>query len=126
LRLLESRWIDFDLPWGPGGSVGFELATGSFVAKLESDLDIVIYAETSMIADEARSLCDSAMNLPAVVDIHVETPICGFSLREYSSQSPAPILLRASCGIMLGSDPWDEPRIMDTIHVAAVRRSRPI
>jgi phosphoribosyl-dephospho-CoA transferase len=122
LPLLERRWIDFDRPWGPGGSVGFELATGDHVAKPESDLDIVIYAERRMTADLAKSLCDSAMDLSAAVDIRVETPICGFSLKEYASQSPAPILLRAPCGVMLGNDPWDELGIIDTSY-AAVRRS---
>jgi phosphoribosyl-dephospho-CoA transferase len=127
LHLLERRWIDFDRPWGPGGSVGFELATGNHVAKPESDLDIVIYAERRMTADQAKSLCDSAMDLSAAVDIRVETPICGFSLKEYASQSPAPILLRAPGGVMLGSDPWDELGIdelgiIDTSD-AVVRRS---
>jgi len=106
LPSLKDRWKDFVLPWGPGGSVGFELASGSHAAKPESDLDIVIYAERSMTADEAKSLCDRAMNLPAVVDIRVETPVCGFSLWEFVSQSPAAILLRAPGGIVLGRDPW--------------------
>src|ERR1700731_797258 len=47
---LKDRWKDFVLPWGPGGSVGFELASGSQAAKPECDLDIVIYAERSMTA----------------------------------------------------------------------------
>jgi phosphoribosyl-dephospho-CoA transferase len=108
LALLKDRWRDLDRPWGPGGSVGFELATGNHVAKLGSDLDIVIYAENRMMADEANSLCARAMNLPAMVDIRVETPVCGFSLREFASESPATILMRAPNGMMLGMDPWDD------------------
>jgi len=108
LALLKDRWRDLDRPWGPGGSVGFELATGSHVARLGSDLDIVIYAENRMMADEANSLCARAMNLPVTVDIRVETPVCGFSLREFASESPAAILMRAPNGIMLGADPWDD------------------
>ena len=106
LNLLKDRWKDLVLPWGPGGSVGFELASGSHVANPESDLDIVIYAERRMTAEEAKSLCDRAMNLPAVVDIRVETPVCSFSLREFASQGPAAILLRAPGGIVLGTDQW--------------------
>ena len=106
LNLLKDRWMDLIFPWGPGGSVGFELASGSQAAKPESDLDIVIYADRSMTVAEAKSLWDRAMNLPAVVDIRVETPVCGFSLREFASQSPAAILLRAPGGIVLGTDPW--------------------
>jgi phosphoribosyl-dephospho-CoA transferase len=108
LRLLEERWKGFDCCWGPGGSVGFELATGSQVAKPGSDLDIVIYAERRITTDEAKSLCASASGLPAAVDIRVETPTCGFSLSEYASQNPAPILLRMPCGVRLGIDPWSE------------------
>jgi phosphoribosyl-dephospho-CoA transferase len=72
----------------------------------QSDLDIVIYSERPMASNEATSLCDRTMNLPAVVDIRVETPECGFSLREFASRSPAAILLRAPSGFVLGRDPW--------------------
>ena len=106
LNLLKGRWKDLIPPWGPGGSIGFELASGSHVAKPESDLDIVIYGERRMTADEAKSVCDRAMHLPAAVDIRVESPVCGFSLREFAGQSPAAILLRAPSGIVLGRDPW--------------------
>jgi phosphoribosyl-dephospho-CoA transferase len=106
LRLLESRWMDVDHCWGPGGSVGFELATGSHAVKAESDLDIVIYADTPMTADEARLLCARAMGLPAAVDIRVETPVCGFSLREYAYGNAAGILLRMPDAVVLGRGPW--------------------
>jgi phosphoribosyl-dephospho-CoA transferase len=106
LNLLKKRWTDVALPWGPGGSVAFELATGNHVAKPESDLDIVVYAEVRITADEAKSICDSAINLPAAIDIRVETPVCGFSLREFASQSSAAILLRTPSGVVLGTDPW--------------------
>jgi phosphoribosyl-dephospho-CoA transferase len=108
LRLLEDRWTGFDRPWGPGGSVGFELATGSHVTKPKSDLDIVIYAARRITIGEAKSLCGSVSDLPAAVDIRVETPACGFSLTEYAGRNPAPILLRMPCGVRLGSDPWSE------------------
>ena len=126
LDLLKERWMDLDRPWGPGGSVGFELATGSHVAKLGSDLDIVIYAENRMMADEAKFLCARAMNLPAVVDVRVETPVCGFSLREFASDSPAAILLRAPSGVIIGSNPWGEELRIKYPTYAAVRRSRHI
>jgi phosphoribosyl-dephospho-CoA transferase len=102
-RGLATAW---DLPWGPGGSVGFELATGRHAAKPESDLDTVLYSERRMTAEEAKSLCHRAMDLPAVVDIRVETPVCGFSLIEYARAESAPILLRTPSGHLLGDDPW--------------------
>jgi len=106
LQRLESRWMDLDHPWGPGGSVGFELATGRQVVKGNSDLDIVIYATRRMLSDEARALSADAMELPATVDNRVETPVCGFSLREYACASAAAILLRTQSGAVLGRDPW--------------------
>jgi len=124
LDLLKERWMDLDHPWGPGGSIGFELATGRHVVKPESDLDIVIYAERHITADEAKSLCDRAKDLPAMVDIRVETPVFGFSLREFASQSPTAILLRAPSGVILGRDPWGDELMIKYPTYAAVRRSR--
>jgi phosphoribosyl-dephospho-CoA transferase len=113
--ILKDRWRDFNRPWGPGGSVGFELATNTHVAKPESDLDVVLYAERRMTAEEAKSLCDRAMNLPAVVDIRVETPACGFSLIEYAEAELSSILLRTPSGHLLGDDPWsDELKLSET------------
>ena len=106
LRILEGRWSTIPYPWGPGGSVGFELATASQVAMPASDLDIVIYIDCRMTTGEAADLCISAGDLPAAVDIRGETPICGFSLNEYASQGTEPILLRTPTGVVLGDDPW--------------------
>lgn len=106
LEALRDRWKNLRLPWGPAGSVGFELATAMPVVKPESDLDIVIYSEQPIAISEAKTLCDLADDLAAPVDIRIETPVCGFSLKEYASLSPAPILLRTVTGVMLGRDPW--------------------
>jgi phosphoribosyl-dephospho-CoA transferase len=106
LRILEDRWRTIPYPWGPGGSVGFELATGSQVAKPASDLDIVLYIDGRMTTGETAELCISASDLPATVDIRGETPTCGFSLKEYANQGPEGILLRTPTGVVLGTDPW--------------------
>jgi phosphoribosyl-dephospho-CoA transferase len=108
LLLLKDRWTVFDCLWGPGGSVGFELATGSHAAKPESDLDIIIYADEPITTDEAKSLCALTSGLPAPVDIRVETSTCGFALKEYASQGLAPILLRTPRGARLGTVSWSE------------------
>ena len=108
LRILEGRWSTIPYPWGPGGSIGFELATGSQVATPASDLDIVLYVDGRMTTGEAADLCISAGDLPAAVDIRVETPTCGFSLKEYADQGPERILLRTPTGVVLGADPWRE------------------
>ena len=120
LNLLKERWMERVPPWGPGGSVGFELASGRLVATPESDLDIVLYAERRMTAEEAKSLCDRAMSLPVAVDIRAETPVCGFSLKEFAGRGPSAILLRVPRGIVLAKDPWgDEIGSMDPNYAAA-------
>jgi phosphoribosyl-dephospho-CoA transferase len=106
LQVLKDRWMDLDHPWGPGGSVGFELATGRHVVKPESDLDVVIYADGKITRKQARSLQARAMNLSAAVDIRVETQARGFSLIEYARGGAAGILLRTPTGLELSDDPW--------------------
>jgi phosphoribosyl-dephospho-CoA transferase len=113
LQVLKDRWMDLDHPWGPGGSVGFELATCRQVVRPESDLDIVIYAEGKITREEARSLYARTMNLPAAADIRVETLACGFSLTEYARGGSASILLRTPEGLELGNDPWSHEFSME-------------
>jgi phosphoribosyl-dephospho-CoA transferase len=110
------------LPWGPGGSIGFELATGCHVASPASDLDVVIDSQTRLTVDAARALLEAAKDLPASADIRVETPVCGFSLVEYADRCPAPILLRVPSGAVLGIDPWDEVGIEAAAREVGVRK----
>jgi phosphoribosyl-dephospho-CoA transferase len=112
LQALEEvirRWQGLTLPWGPTGSVGFELACGRQVTNEASDLDIAIYAPNRVAPEEARSLWDRVKGLHAKVDVRVETPKCGFSLSEYAHASFSRILLRYPDGIRLGEHPWDDP-----------------
>ena len=113
--ILKDRWRDLDHHWGPAGSIGFELATGNVVANPRSDLDIVVYADRRMAVDEAKSLHADVIDLPAIADIRVETPVCGFSLTEYAQAASTALLLRTPVGHVLGNDPWsDELKICDT------------
>jgi phosphoribosyl-dephospho-CoA transferase len=107
LLMHHQSWQTLSHQWGPGGSVGFELATGRATATLQSDLDVVIYADERLAVAEARGLHAATQNLPSAVDVRVETPVCGFSLAEYASSAPAPILLRGASGSVLGVDPWE-------------------
>jgi phosphoribosyl-dephospho-CoA transferase len=112
--ILKDRWRDLDHRWGPAGSIGFELATGNLAANPRSDLDIVVYADGRMALDEAKSLHADVIDLPAVVDIRVETPVCGFSLSEYAQAESSSILLRTPSGRLLGNNPWgDELKLSD-------------
>jgi phosphoribosyl-dephospho-CoA transferase len=108
LQEMSERWRDLAFPWGPGGSVGFELASKREVTTETSDLDLVIRAQQRITVEAARSLLDRTRGLEAKVDVRVETPVCGFALEEYMSASPAKILLRYPDGGRLGEDPWQE------------------
>ena len=114
LRDLLAAWRWFTRSdWGPGGSLGFELATGRRVTTTRSDLDIIIYADRYLPRSDAQKLLASAAALNLALDARVETPACGFSLLEYAASSGGPILLRTSIGPMLGNDPWQPPNSLE-------------
>jgi phosphoribosyl-dephospho-CoA transferase len=108
LQQVIDRWRDLTLPWGPTGSVGFELATGSPVTSETSDLDIAIRAPARITVERARALWQRVVGLPTRVDIRIETPQCGFSLQEYACTSSTRILLHYPDGKRLGDDPWSQ------------------
>ena len=106
LVAIENRWRDLHLKWGPGGSVGFELASSYLTATASSDLDIVLFAPTRFDYDYARSLLLTVQQIAPSIDVLVETPQCGFSLTEYADSQGLPILLRCPDKPRMASDPW--------------------
>lgn len=104
LAILRDRWSAIGLPWGPIGSIGFELLTGRATATVASDLDIVLYAAERFSRTFALHLCALAEDLPTRIDIRAETGACGFSLREYATCQT--LLLRTAAGPVLAADPW--------------------
>jgi phosphoribosyl-dephospho-CoA transferase len=107
LFYLESRLAGLDMSWGPGGSVGYELASGIPAVRADSDLDFILFAPRKLELTEAQDLWRMISSAPGKVDALVETPCCGFSLEEFVTSSPRKILLRTSDGRILGSDPWN-------------------
>jgi phosphoribosyl-dephospho-CoA transferase len=107
LSYLESHLVGLDMTWGPGGSVGYELASGIRAVRAESDLDCIFFAPRKLDIKEAYDLWRMISSAPGKVDALVETPFCGFSLEEFATTSPRKILLRTSEGRMLGSNPWN-------------------
>jgi phosphoribosyl-dephospho-CoA transferase len=109
LRQVDERWRHLTFPWGPAGSVGFELASGQFSTNESSDLDLIIRAPARISRERARSLWVRTHGLAVHVDVRVETPRCGFSLEEYACGPLGRILLRYPDGPKLCADPWSEP-----------------
>ena len=106
LSYLESHLVGLDMNWGPGGSAGYELASGIPAVRDGSDLDLIIFAPKKLKITEAQDLWHRISSAPGKVDALVETPFCGFSLEEFVTTSASKILLRTSDGRILGSDPW--------------------
>jgi phosphoribosyl-dephospho-CoA transferase len=109
LVFLEDRLNGIDLEWGPGGSTGFELASGKPAVKEQSDLDLIIFAPERFDRTKALQLWKLVSASPGKVDALIETPYSGFSLAEYAAGHSGKFLLRTQAGRLLGEDPWTAP-----------------
>ena len=91
--------------WGPGGSVGFELASGAPSTTPGSDLDLVLNADEPMTQTDATRLHADLSKLPVRIDLLLETPQGAAALAEYV-QGAGVTLLRSAQGPRLVRDPW--------------------
>jgi phosphoribosyl-dephospho-CoA transferase len=70
------------LRWGPGGSVGFTLATGVSAVTVSSDLDLVLTVDDVPTLTMLADLREAFRELPARVDCQLDLPIGGVALDE--------------------------------------------
>lgn len=105
LDFVFEAWKSYELPWGPTGSVGFELATGIPTARPESDLDLRIVAMERLSQEAAQGLLAAVQSEKIRVDVQIETPRGAISLVEYVRE-PEMMLLRTNQGPFLVKDPW--------------------
>jgi phosphoribosyl-dephospho-CoA transferase len=106
LRCVESKLARWSAEWGPVGSTGYELATGLYVTREDSDLDLVIYAPEPVEREMAHDLFNALKLAPAKVDVRIETRCGGFSLEEYVRERTGRILLRTASGRVLVQGLW--------------------
>ena len=106
LRHLETELSQLALEWGPGGSIGYEIASGVSTATSCSDLDLIIRAQARIEVGFAKHILVAISTAPARLDPRVETPSCGFSLQEYCNNSSGKVLVRTASGYALSHDPW--------------------
>jgi phosphoribosyl-dephospho-CoA transferase len=87
------------LPWGPTGSVGFELATGVTAASPDSDLDLVIRMPdgTAGLLPLLVALHRELSGVGVRVDCQVESPIGAIALAELAGGRPD-VLVRTAEG----------------------------
>jgi phosphoribosyl-dephospho-CoA transferase len=95
--------------WGPGGSVGFEIATGVATATAASDLDLILRQDHPIEQNEAIALL-AALNeaaAPVRVDVLLETPCGGVALADLA-RMPGRVLVRTPNGARLSANPWED------------------
>ncbi len=89
LRSVRPFLDEAEVPWGPTGSVGFELATGSPTASADSDLDLLVRTPhvTSAVLSRLTTLHHHFDRLEVRVDCQVETRTGAIALPELLSTS---------------------------------------
>ena len=85
------------LRWGPGGSVGFSLATGVLAVTAASDLDVVMTVDDVPPLALLADLRDAFRELPARVDCQLDLPIGGIALDDLLGQG-GEVLVRTNDG----------------------------
>ena len=95
--------------WGPTGSAGFELATGTPTVTATSDLDLLIRAAQRLSRERSAQLLieleSFAQRAGIRVDVQLETPSGGIALAEWAA-GKARVMARHAQGPQLVSDPW--------------------
>jgi malonate decarboxylase gamma subunit MdcE/phosphoribosyl-dephospho-CoA transferase MdcG len=89
LRSVRPFLDEAEVPWGPTGSVGFELTTGSPTASADSDLDLLVRTPhvTSAVLSRLTTLHHHFDRLEVRVDCQVETRTGAIALPELLSTS---------------------------------------
>nr|WTB34024.1 malonate decarboxylase holo-ACP synthase [Streptomyces sp. NBC_00830] len=91
---------DLGLPWGPTGSVGFELATGRPTTTATSDLDLLIRTESLPSPVWAAELISRLSALSARVDCQLQTASGAVALAELATGQQT-LVLRTGSGPQL-------------------------
>jgi phosphoribosyl-dephospho-CoA transferase len=92
--------------WGPGGSVGFEIATGHATTAISSDLDLVVRVKQRIDNTQASQMLSALRQgaAPARVDVMLETPGGGVALADLATSSER-VIVRTPSGPRLSISP---------------------
>jgi len=107
LRTLVPRLDATGLIWGPTGGVGFALASGLPVLRSDSDLDLVVRADSPLTNNETKALRAMSSFVTCRLDMQIETGHGAFSLAEWASGHRR-VLLKTDSGPFLTDDPWNQ------------------
>ncbi len=93
------------LDWGPGGSVGFELATAMPTVSDHSDLDLVVRPSAHHRHEHLRTFRDAVAVAGPRVDIAIESTQGSVAMDEWLA-SPQRTLIKTIDGPQLGTFAW--------------------
>jgi phosphoribosyl-dephospho-CoA transferase len=100
LRAIQPALDELGPDWGPVGSAGFELATGSPVTTAASDLDVIVRCDPLPGKAWAAALLDVFRAVPVRVDCLIETPAGAVAAEELASGADR-VVLRTAGGACL-------------------------
>ena len=96
---------DLSLAWGPGGSVGFELATGVPTVAESSDLDLIVRPTPDHLAHHLQAFRNAVAVLGPRMDTVIEAA-CGSAALDEWLVSPQRVLIKTMNGPQLGAFAW--------------------
>jgi len=94
--------------WGPTGGVGFALASGLPVLRIDSDLDLVLRMASPPDAGQAASLRNIMASVTDCrLDLQIDTGLGGFAYAEWAAGRTR-VLLKTDHGPVLTASPWEQ------------------
>jgi phosphoribosyl-dephospho-CoA transferase len=107
LQQLSPMLFDTGLAWGPTGGVGFALASGLPVLRMDSDLDLIVRAPAPLKPLQQDLLQRLSAQAECRIDVQVETGQGAFAFAEWlRERGRSTILLKTDAGPLLTDDPW--------------------
>lgn len=106
LEQVDVIFKQYNLLWGIGGSIGFELATGFITANESSDLDLVVTLEQPIEDHCLQQLWQALGKVGVAMDVQIETPNGAFALREWLQRGSQAVMMKTPQAPVLSTNPW--------------------
>jgi len=103
---IQNIFSRFNICWGVGGSVGFELATSIITSNSNSDLDLIAYLPQALSDEILAELWQALTALAVHMDVQIETKQGAFALREWLQRNGQAVMMKTSLAPILVKDPW--------------------
>ncbi len=107
LQQIKEILHPYAIPWGPTGSVGYQLAAQIQCTHVNSDLDLLLKPCNKVSVQDARIIYAQLRPIKPQVDAVLYTGKGFLVLEEYACQSP-PYLMKTQAGAALFDKVWME------------------